>query len=226
MLVIVTHPSLFARPSRYFKLGLNYSSFRTDEEKSQPGIIFGCGKDFYPIRSFNGFYGFEVGYSGKRLTLENKDWPTHFDTIFTDVSVGDLRVSLGYLEILLRMGYMLRISCGTDLIFYVGPSLLLPVYNGSNIREKRIFALSREQMEKYKFDYCRVYLDEEGRPYLPFTDPEIPIGRNLNFGFRLNWKKIFLDFSYCRASNATRAFESLSVKDKLDSFQSSIGVAF
>jgi hypothetical protein len=93
-------PLLFAQPSKYLKLGANYSSFRT--EKSESGLTFGFGKDFYPSRSFNGFFGFDLSYVTKNLKLENKIWPPGFDLKDSNVSVGDIPLDRSYRNIIFR----------------------------------------------------------------------------------------------------------------------------
>ena len=80
--------SLIAQPSKYVKLGVNYSSFRTEGGKSQPGVSLSIGKKHYPIQKFNGFWGFELGYARERILLEDKTWPTSFAPPYSGIVIG------------------------------------------------------------------------------------------------------------------------------------------
>jgi len=75
LLIIILMPvSIKAKTNTYIKVGANISSFRTEEGKSEPGLCFGIGKEFYPFRKFNGFFGFGLDYQQKKFILENRTW--------------------------------------------------------------------------------------------------------------------------------------------------------
>lgn len=219
---------LEAKSPTYVKLGVNISSFRNEEGKSEPGICFGVGKEFYPIRSFNGFFALELSYVRKKVTLKDRTWPTDFQfPEYGEVRIGDIQISVGYIEIPLRIGYLLKVSKNTHLKFHSGISLSIPVNNKTKIKNIRPINLSPEQKNKYECDYYLLDLDPGELPLLsPFIARGIDWSINLNIGIRVNWKKIFIDLTFYKALNKTGGFTSLTLKDKLDSFQTSIGFIF
>ena len=96
---------LFAQPTKYLKLGVNYSFFRTEGGKSEPGLTIAFGKNYYPIQNLSGFLGIGIGYVQKKAKLENKTWPTDFDPTFSNVEIGDLQYQIRYIEIPINIGY-------------------------------------------------------------------------------------------------------------------------
>ena len=214
-IIFLTPPSLFAQPTKHVKLGVNYSTFRNEEGKSKPGLTVGLGKDFYPIRSFDGFFGFELSYIRKKVTLENKTTPTNIDPKDSDVVIEDIKADIAYIDIPFKVGYT-PIGRNGKCSFHVfgGFTISLPIKNHTVLKEKKIIFLEPDERGKYQFDY--VIGGYEGTN----------ISTNLLLGTRFTYEPLALTISYSRAQNNARGFTNLSVKDRIDSFYMVLAYAF
>jgi hypothetical protein len=211
---LFTPLSLFAQPSNYLKAGVNYSSLRTEGGKSEPGLTFGFGKDFFPIRSFSGFFGFEVNYTRKKVTLENKTWPTNFDPAISDIAIGDIAVDIGFLEVPVNVGYFLQIKKYVVMRPSVGTSLSVPIQMKTYIKNSRTIFLDPDDKGKYEFDY------------LHWDEVHANVSTNLQIGLDFYYHCFGLLIQYQRAFVKTNSSRSLTIRDKLDSFQISLAYAF
>lgn len=201
--------SLFAQPSTFLKLGVNYSSFRTEGSKSEPGLTIGFNKNYYPIQRLNGFWGFGISYVQKKAKLENKTWPTDFDPTFSNVEIGDLQYQIGYLEIPINIGYdIIREKNRTFLKVYTGPSLSIPIHKNSEARSRTLI-LAPDQKGKFKFDYLR--WDGVGA----LSTFAVNLHANVAFYYR----RLGVDVHYSRAISEIEPSGALTVQHKLDSFQ-------
>lgn len=206
---------VFAQPTKYVKLGVNYSSFRTEDGKSEPGLTFGVGKDFYPIRSFNGFLGLEVNYTRRRVTLENKATPTSFDPRYADVVIEDINASIAYLDMLLKVGYIpLKKNDKYSLQTFGGFGISFPIKNHTELNEKAIIFLGPNEKGKFEFDYVIGNYES------------INTSTNLLVGMAIDYEPFMLYVNFNRALNKTRGFTNLSVKDAIDSFCMSLAYSF
>jgi len=218
---------LFGQKSKWVKYGVNYSYFRSEEGNSNSGVIFGLGKDFFPIDSFHGFLGFELNFVRKKVLLENRNLSIGFLPDVEGMVNSDIQMSVGYLEIPIRFGYFSRLSKLTGFKIYAGPSISLPIDNESKIKYKESIYFEYDQAEKYEIDYYQLDLDPGEWPFfLGFIDRAVAINLNLHIGASLYWKMFVFDINYSRASNSAKDFIGYYVGDKLDSFQSSIGLIF
>jgi hypothetical protein len=207
-------PLLFAQPSNYLKVGINYSSFRTEGGKSEPGVTLGFGKAFYPIRSFNGFFGFDLSYATKKLKLENKTWPGSLDPEHTNVHVGDIPLDRSYLEFHTRLGYSFSLSHNKAAVgLFAGPLLSFPIkYLSRFLADSTIF-LDPDERGKYEFDYLRC--ESEG------ADKHL----HWFMGIAVIYKSFGIEIRYDRASRQN-CIRGLTINDALDSFHVMVLYAF
>lgn len=217
--------SLFSQPSRYVKLGVNYSSFRTEGGKSKPGLNLGFGKKYYPIQNFDGFWGFELGYARERILLEDKTWPTSFDPPYSGVVIGGFEISLSYLDLSLYLGYLLNATKMVDLEFFIGPSLSIPVGNSTKGTGSKTMYLDPEEISDYEFDFY-FYDADPGEPLLPFIERGMNAIKSMVIGTKLHWRRIHLSLSYSRAFSKTEGIISLTLFDKIDRLSLSVGLDF
>ncbi|MGH7491948.1 MAG: hypothetical protein ACREOO_06095 [bacterium] len=216
--------SLFAQPSKYLKLGVNYSSFRTEGGKSEPGLTLGFGKKHNPIQDFDGFWGFELGYARERILLEDKTWPTSFFPPYSGVVNGGFEVSLSYFDLSLYLGYLLKAKKIVSLEFFVGPSLSIPVGNGTKETGSKIIYLDPEEIAGYDFDYY--HYDADPGEGLPFIERGMNLKTSMIVGAKLHWRNFHLSLNYFRAFNKTEGIISLTLFDKIDRLSLSGGVDF
>ncbi|MBC6951767.1 hypothetical protein DWB58_27930 [candidate division KSB1 bacterium] len=206
MSTLLTPLSLFAQPSNYFKLGANYSYLRTDGGKSRPGLTLGVGKDFYPIRSFDGFLGFELGYITKKMKLENKTWPTNMQPEWSDVEVGDVPLNRSYLEFHTKLGYRFSLFHNKAAIgLFVGPLLSFPIKYSSRFLSDSTIFLDSDERGKYEFDYLRC--ESQG------ADKHL----HWFMGIAVIYKNLGTEMCYDRASRQN-CIRGLTINDALDSF--------
>lgn len=199
-------PLLFAQPSNYLKLGSNYSFLRKEGGKSEPGLTLGVGKDFCPIRSFNGFLGLNLGYVTKRLKLENKTWPGGLDPNNSNVSVGDVVLDRSYLEFSAEVGYSLSLPHKkTTIDIFTGPSFSFPIrYLSRSLSDSTIF-LDPDKRGKYEFDY--LLCESEGADKI----------LHWFMGVTAIYKSIGIELRYDRASRQN-CIRGLTINDAQDSF--------
>lgn len=211
---LFTPLSLFAQPSNYFKLGANYSYLRTEGGNSRPGLTLGVGKGFYPSRSFDGFLGFEVDYSIKKLKLKNKTWPGGLDPEHSNARLGDIPLDRSYLEFHLRLGYSFSLSQNKATIgLFAGPLLSFPLkYSSRFLADSTVF-LEPEEQGKYQFDYVRC--DSEGADEI----------LHWFMGAAVVYKSYGIEIQYARGSRQN-CIRGLTINDALDSFHIKLFYAF
>ncbi|MDZ7304879.1 MAG: hypothetical protein ONB44_22350 [candidate division KSB1 bacterium] len=211
---LLTPLSLSAQPSNYLKLGVNYSSFRTEGGKSKPGLTFGFGKDFHPIRSFSGFFGFNLYYVTKKLKLENKTWPGGLDPGHSNAQVGDIPLDRSYLEFHTKLGYSFSLSHNKAAIgLFAGPLLSFPIkYLSRFLADSTIF-LDPDDRGKYEFDYLRC--ESEGADKI----------LHWFMGIAAIYKSFGIEIRYDRASRQ-KCIRGLTINDSLDSFHVMLLYAF
>lgn len=217
--------ALFAQPSKYVKLGVNYSSFRTEGGKSKPGLTFGVGKNCYPIQNFRGSWGIEVGYTKEKILLEHKTWPTNFFPPYSGVVNGGFEVSLSYLDLSMYLGYFLNAQKAVNFEVFVGPSLSLPVGNSTKGTDSEIIYLAPDEISRFDFDFYH-YDADPGPALLPFMERGMNLNTSMIVGTKLHWKHVHLSLSYSRAISKTEGIISLTLFDKIDRFSVSVGIDF
>jgi hypothetical protein len=198
-------PLLLAQPSTYLKLGVNYASLRREGGKSEPGLTLGLGKDFYPIGSFNGFFGFNLYYVTKKLKLENKTWPSGFNPKDSDVVIGDIPLDRSYLEFHTKLGYNFSLSHNKAAIgLFAGPLFSFPIkYLSRSLSDSTIF-LDPDERGKYEFDY--LLCESEGADKI----------LHWFIGIAAVYKSIGIEIRYDRASRQ-KCIRGLTINDALDS---------
>ena len=207
--------SLFAQPSKYVKLGVNYSSFRTEGGKSEPGLTFGVGKDFYSTQTSNGFVGFEVNYTRKKVILENKTWPSGFNPDDSDVVIGDIRTDISFIDIPFRIGYKLPIKKqNISMQVLSGFAVSLPIKDHSGGTINDIIFLDPNEKGVFEFDYVR------------WTDKSTSVSVNIQFGARICANSIGLDVMYLHAITNTEGFVVQTISDKIDTFKVALVYGF
>lgn len=206
---LLTPLLIFAQPTKYVKLGVNYSSFRTEGGKSEPGLAVGFDRNYYLMQSLNGFWGFGISYVQKKAKLKNKTWPTDFDPTFSNVEIGELQYQIGYLEIPLNIGYdIIRKNNRIFLRAYTGSSLSIPIHKNS-AATSRALILEPDQKGKFKFDYLRW----DGVGALS------TLAVNLHADVVFYYGRFGIDFHYSRAFSEIKPSGALTVQHKLDSIQ-------
>ena len=190
------------------------SYFRTEQGKSEPGLCFGIGKEFYPIRSFNGFLGLGLDYKRKKYTLANRSWPSEFDPYDSDVITGDINVDISYLEMPLKFGYSIKINENYSSIIYAGYCLSISINESTKIANRKSIPLRPEERGTYEFDYIREDWDHATG------------STNFHLGTRLSYKRFAILFNYSRAISVTEGILSLSIRDKIDTFEISTAFLF
>ena len=214
LLISILMPiSIKARTNTYIKTGINISFFRTDEGKSEPGFCFGVSREFYPIRSFNGFLGLGLNYQQKKYILENRTWSTnYFDPDDSDINLGNINVNVSFIEIPVMFGYSVNINDSFTSSIYAGYGLSIPISEHTKCSNVKIIPLEPEKRGTYEFDY--ILLDEN------YTT----ISQNFHFGARLSYKRFAIILNYAMALTITEGVSTLSVRDKIDTFE--ISAAF
>ena len=208
ILAIVILPiSLEAKSPTYFKFGANLSYLRHTEGKNKPGICLEIDKYFFPIRAFNGFVGVGLGYTIKRLKLENKTWPSGMEPEWSDVSIGDIPLDRSYFDFAAKVGCSFSLFRNKALVeLFSGASLSFPIKYLSYFADSTIF-LSPDERGKYKFDYLRC--ESEG------ADKYV----NWILGIALIYKDFGIEMRYDRAASAQECIRGLNINDALDSFR-------
>lgn len=217
--------ALSAQKSRYVKTGVNYSTFRTKGGKSQPGIVIGAGKKFYPIHKFNGFWGVELGFVNERIRIKDKTWPTNFHPPYSGITRGGFEVHLNYIDFSILFGFKALNLGLVDAELFLGPCLAIPVKNNTKVTGTTIIYLDPEQMKNYEFDYLH-YDADPGDPLLPFIERGMNINKSLSFGAKLYWKNLHLTLNYVRSFSKTEGIIGLTLFDYLDKFMISFGADF
>ena len=214
VMIFLSPHLVFAQPSNYVEFGVNYSSFRTEGGKSEPGLTIGFGKNYYPIQNFNGFFGFDVRYVRKRILLENKRWPSGFDPSNADLMIGDIKSDISFLDLPIRFGYSVQIRKSFNISLQTGASLSIPIKNHTKLKSLKIIQLGSEERGSVEFDY--ILWDIHG----------VKGSIDLQYSIALIFRSAVLRFFYSHALTATEGFTDLMISDKLDSFHISFGYVF
>ncbi len=214
IIIFILPISVKAKSLTYIKIGANFSSFRKEEGRNEPGLCFGAGKEFYPIRSFNGFFDLGIDFKRKKYILENRTWQSDPYYNISDIEMGDINVNILYAELPINVGYSIVINNQFVSNIYTGYSLSIPIKNHTKISDKKTIPLGPDERKTYNFDY--IPLDEN------YTIPST----NFILGARLSFKRLAIITSYARALSVTEGVTSLSVRDKIDTFEISMAFLF
>lgn len=204
-----------AKFSKYVGVGLNRSSFRTEECKSLIGASVELGLDYYPVKSFGGFIGSGILYQNKRVFLENRTWPSHLDPKHSfEVKSGDFNVTVSYLELPLEIGYSFKFTTQFLFSIFSGYSLAIPLKDHTKTQNRKIRPLMPDEFGVFEFDYRLT--DESG----------VPVSINQDIGCQFSYSQYFLIISYAKSLSSTKSLEGKSVDDKIDSFKISFAYQF
>ena len=201
-----------ARSFTILKTGINFSTLRHEEEKSEPGIAIGITKCIVPLRSFSGFIGIGLDYSQKASILKNRSWPSGYDPDDSKIVTGDINMRLSFVEIPVYLGYSIITKSNYTSSVFIGGSYSIPIKNHTKISNRSSMPLGIDERGSYDFDYIR--LDEN------FTT----ISKNVCFGFYISYERLALFFSYSKAISTTEGITNLNLRDKIDCY--SVSAAF
>lgn len=161
--VVFSTSAIFAQPSKYVKVGGNYSYFR-EPSYGDPGVsyLYGVGKDWKLYRWIH--LRTEVLISNSSTALKNRSVQTSypFDNFpylpneARTISYFNIDIQLRYLEIplLLKVDKSLRknLSIGLE----IGYSLKFPPKDASKttvLRRVKSTDLTEEERQNFRFDY-------------------------------------------------------------------------
>lgn len=207
LLIIKLSSFLLANSHAAIKTGVNFSYLRNEEVKITPGFSFGITKNIYPIRFFNGYFGFGLYYQQKRFILEDRTWKSDIYVENFDVEKGNIDANIHYIDIPLKIGYTIKIRNQYASSIYMGPSLSIPLKNNTEIQYQETLNLTSEERNTYNYDY--IPLDEN------YIIPAV----NFHLGTKLSIKKIAIIANYVGALSVTEGITGLSLQDKIDSFE-------
>jgi hypothetical protein len=195
---LLTSFSLFAQPSKYVKLGGNYSYLK-EPSYGEPGgsYLYGIGKDWQLYRWIQLRTELLISHSSTLLkdrsvhTLDPYESFPYLPNEPRTISYFDIDIHLRYLEIplLLRVERSLRKSLSIGL--EIGYSLKFPLKDASQntvLRRIKSIDLTDEQRQNFRFDY-RGTNNNENYSYH---------GRGLcpNFGMYVNYTKFQIGLRY------------------------------
>ncbi len=189
------------------EIGVNCSTLRNEDSKSEPGLCFGIHKDFYPIRSFNGYFGFGLNYARREIFLENITWPSNFFIQDSDIVYGNMKINIQHLNLPIKVGYHLFKSKTFSINVYSSYMLNIPFINDNSHKRKREIQLSHEERRTFDFDYT--HADE--------TSADIFFSAQV--GFMVLFHKFGFGCRYEKAQGETDCSSSLVIRDEMDSIQ-------
>jgi len=204
-----------AKFSKYVGVGLNRSSFRTEECKSLIGASIELGLDYYPVKSFGAFIGSGIIYLNRRSFLENRTWPSALNLNFSEeVRTGEIKVNIAYLEIPLHIGYSIKIRDNLICGIFSGYSLSLPSVDHSKSKINSVRKLKPYEFGKVDYDYVLV------------DDPSMGLSNNYIIGFRTTCNHYSLLLCYLKALSTTKSISGKSLHDKINTLKISVAYKF
>jgi hypothetical protein len=194
-----------AESNGYANLGVNFSSLRKQGGKCGLGNSIGLGIEF--VKPSAPYFAIEASYVTKKVTLQNKTWPSNMEPEWSDIRIGDIPLERSYFEFNLKLGYSFSLFRNKAAIeLFSGPLLSFPFkYSSRFIADSTIF-LDLDERGKYEFDFLRC--DSEG------ADKFI----NWFMGITVAYKSFGIEFRYVRALSPQECIRGLTINDALDSF--------
>jgi len=215
---------LHAECRTYINLGANYSTFRTQEGESKPGLSVGIGRRYYAPYNSKSFLGGELSFNEEKILVENITWPMGEYRHFSGVITGDYDIDLNYFDISLYLGYRLKILKSSDLEFSVGPSLSIPVDNNTKrtVTKEEFF---EQEISDYDYDYYH-YDADPGPTLIPFMERGMDPNAGINMKITLCWNYLHFTLDHFRALTTTKKIIGLTLFDKIDWMSLLIGISF
>lgn len=201
-----------AKFSKYVGVGLTRATLRTEGGKSEWGKFFGLGLEY--TAPFSLLLAVEASYATKKVTLENKSWPSDSEIRVSNKSIGNIPIHNSYYELATKIGY--SIPAYRNLFFlkiYAGPVISMPFRYLNSFRP--ITHVWYEDEGPFEFDYLR---DESE------TLPDILI--DYIIGGTVSYKAIGIELRYARSSTERKCMRGLTINDKLDSFYAVLRYSF
>ena len=217
LLIFIIPFAAEAKFSKYIGIGLNRSSFRTEESQSLFGAAVELGLDYYPVSSFGAFIGTGINYLNRRSFLENRTWPSSFELNYSEnVKIGEINVNISYLEIPLHIGYSIKMRDNLICSIFSGYSLSVPIVDHSKSKINSVRELKPDEFGRFDYDYDYVLVDE----------PSMGLSNNYIIGFRTTCNHYSLILCYLKALSITKSISGKSLKDKIDTFKISVAYQF
>jgi hypothetical protein len=203
-----------AKINKYVNVGMTFSTLRTQGGKSEWGKFLGFGIEYYKPSSL--LFALDAAYATKKVTLENKSWPSGFDLLDSDALIGNVDIHGSFLEFSAKIGYNFSIVGNqVSLTLFTGPAFSTQLKYIGDLRADRTIFLDPDERGKYKFDYLR---DESEK--LPESSMDYIIGTTASY------KKLGVEIRFARALTRRKGLWALSINDKIDCFYILLRYAF
>jgi hypothetical protein len=191
---------------KYISAGTTRATLRSEGGKSDWGSYIGLGAEY--SKPYSILLGFEAAYATKKVTLQNKSWPSDYDVLYSGMSIGDIPIDGSYLELAAKIGC--RISFADNhmsIRVFVGSAISAQLTCPRRVREKTHLWYDPDK-GPYTFDYLRREW-ADGGPYLCYDSI---------IGAVFSYKVIGVEFRYARSRTEREEMRGLNINDKLDSF--------
>jgi hypothetical protein len=195
-----------AEITKYLAVGTTRASLRSEGGKSDWGSYIGLGVEC--SKPYSILLAVEANYATKKVTLQNKSWPSESYMIESGKSIGDIPFDGSYLELAAKIGYQISFA-NNNMSFkvFVGPAISAQLTCPRRVREKTHLWYDPE-IGPYAFDYVpRIWA--EGGPYICYDSI---------FGVLFSYKVIGVEFRYAKSYTEREEMQGFNINDKLDSF--------
>lgn len=220
LLLLFTNTAYSMSRSYYLLVGNGRSWFRHEGKTQSNGMAFGAGIGWEANNSsrFGSFINVEAFYVKKQGVAENKIWRAGLISN-DDYKIGDINMSIGFLELPLKFGYFANISKRGSLGLFYGTSLSVPIVNNTRTEIKDYIYYDPEKIGP-KVDYERDEKDRDSSSpiYDFFLDNLCNTSINGNFGALISWTWLSFEMGYSHAFSDTKNFINLTIRDKVDTF--------
>lgn len=215
IIILVLFPlSSNAKVLKYIGIGVTRATLRSEGGKSDWGQFVGLGLEYSTSSPL--LFAIEAAYATKKVTLENKSWPTGFPPEFSDVFIGNIDIHGSFLELAVKIGcYIPVIGNRMSIKVFTGPTISTQLKYIGNIRADTTIFLDPDERGNYKFDYLR---DESEKL------PESSI--NFIIGATISYKSLGAEVRISRAIGERKGLWALNINDKIDCFHILLNYAF
>jgi hypothetical protein len=192
--------------TKYIGVGTTRAALRSEGGKSDWGSYVGLGVEY--SKPYSILLAVEANYATKKVTLQNKSWPSESYMIESGKSIGDIPIDGSYLELAAKIGC--RISFANNhmsIKVFVGSAISNQLKYLRRVREKTHLWYDPEK-GPYTFDYLPFIYSERG-PYFFIYDSII--------GAVFSYKDFGVEFHYARSLTELEGIHSFNINDKLDS---------
>lgn len=195
-----------AEITKYIGIGTTRSTLRSEGGKSDWGSYVGLGVEY--SKPYSILLAVEANYATKKVTLQNKSWPSESDFLYSGMRIGDIPLDGSYLEVAAKIGYRIELVRNMFSIkMFIGRTISQQLKYIHDWRAKEHLDYDPEK-GPYTFDYLRRQW-ADGGPYLCY---------DYIIGAVLSYKVIGVEFRYARSLTEREEMRSLTINDKLDSF--------